>query len=86
MTQVPAYATIASARPRRSAYRSREEALDAGKDISPDRAAQMAVFLASGRGDALSGRFLLATDDEEALVARVGKIKEQDLLVLRPHF
>jgi NAD(P)-dependent dehydrogenase (short-subunit alcohol dehydrogenase family) len=57
-----------------------------GQDIPPDRAAQMVVFLASGRGDALSGRFLVKTDDEEALVRRAGEIQEQDLLVLRPRF
>jgi NAD(P)-dependent dehydrogenase (short-subunit alcohol dehydrogenase family) len=61
-------------------------ALAAGEDIPPDRAAQLVVFLASGRGDALSGRFLLPTDDEEALVRRAGEIQEQDLLVLRPRF
>jgi NAD(P)-dependent dehydrogenase (short-subunit alcohol dehydrogenase family) len=60
--------------------------LDAGLAIPPDRAAQLAVFLASGRGDALSGRILRATDDEGALVERAGEIQEQDLLVLRPRF
>jgi NAD(P)-dependent dehydrogenase (short-subunit alcohol dehydrogenase family) len=60
--------------------------LAAGEDIPPDRAAQMVVFLASGRGDALSGRFLGPEDDEEALVGRAGEIQEQDLRVLRPRF
>jgi hypothetical protein len=50
------------------------EWLAAGGDIPPERAAQMVVFLASGRGDALSGRFLLPTDDEEALVGRAGEL------------
>lgn len=57
-----------------------------GVYIPPDRASQLAVFLASGRGDALSGRFLMPTDDEEALVERAGEIQEQDLRVLRPRF
>jgi len=44
----------------------------------------MVVFLASGKADALSGRFLRSTDDEEALVARAEEIQERDLYTLRP--
>jgi hypothetical protein len=36
--------------------------------------------------DALSGRFLVPTDDEEALVNRAQEIQDPDLLVLRPRF
>ena len=60
------------------------EWLATDQDIPPDRAAHLVVFLASGQGDALSGRFLRPHDDEEALVKRAGEIQEQDLLVLRP--
>ena len=59
---------------------------DAGSDIPPERAAELVVFLASGRADALSGRFLGPEDDREALVRRADEIREQDLLVLRPRF
>jgi NAD(P)-dependent dehydrogenase (short-subunit alcohol dehydrogenase family) len=61
-----------------------EEWLAQGQNIPPERAAQMVVFLASGKADALSGRFFDPEDDEEALVGRAGEIQEQDLLVLRP--
>jgi NAD(P)-dependent dehydrogenase (short-subunit alcohol dehydrogenase family) len=60
------------------------EALATGRDLPPERAAQMVVFLASGQGDVLSGRFFGPEDDEEALVRRAAEIQEQDLFVLRP--
>ena len=60
------------------------EWLDAGENIPPERAAELVVFLASGWADALSGRFLGAGDDREALVQRVDEIREKDLFVLRP--
>jgi NAD(P)-dependent dehydrogenase (short-subunit alcohol dehydrogenase family) len=60
------------------------EIVDGGWDIPPDHAAQMVVFLASGRGDALSGRFLGPEDDTEELVQRADEIQHHDLLVLRP--
>jgi NAD(P)-dependent dehydrogenase (short-subunit alcohol dehydrogenase family) len=60
------------------------EIVDSGWDIPPDHAAQMVVFLASGRGDALSGRFFGPEDDPEALVRHADEIQRQDLLVLRP--
>jgi hypothetical protein len=40
-------------------------------------------FVASGRGDALAGRFLHALDDLEKLAANAGDIVERDLLTLR---
>jgi len=46
------------------------------RDQFPGRAAQLVVFLASGRGDALTGRFLGPTDDAEALARRAGEIQE----------
>jgi NAD(P)-dependent dehydrogenase (short-subunit alcohol dehydrogenase family) len=49
----------------------------------PERAGDLCVRLASGRYDALSGRFLKVEDDLDALLERAEEIKEQDLLVLR---
>ena len=61
------------------------QSLAEGYDVPPERAAaQMVVFLASGKADALSGRFLRSTDDEEASVARAEEIQERDLYTLRP--
>jgi hypothetical protein len=60
------------------------EIVAGGWDIPPDRAAQMVVFLASGRGDALSGRFFGPEDDLDTLVRHADEIQQQDLLVLRP--
>jgi NAD(P)-dependent dehydrogenase (short-subunit alcohol dehydrogenase family) len=58
--------------------------IDEGDNLPPERAAEMVVFLASGQGDALSGRFFGARDDEWALVARAGEIRARDLYVVRP--
>jgi hypothetical protein len=40
------------------------------------------LFLVSGRADALSGRFIHAKDDEEALVRRMDEIRRDNLHVL----
>jgi cyclopentanol dehydrogenase len=55
----------------------------AGADVPPERAAQLAVFLASGQGDALSGRFLSITDNVAALVEQAEEIRREDRYVLR---
>jgi NAD(P)-dependent dehydrogenase (short-subunit alcohol dehydrogenase family) len=38
------------------------EAFEKGQDVPPERAGRLVVLLASGRADALSGRFLAGTD------------------------
>lgn len=43
----------------------------------------LCVFLASGRGDALSGRYLSVDDDVEELVRHAQTIQENDLYTLR---
>jgi NAD(P)-dependent dehydrogenase (short-subunit alcohol dehydrogenase family) len=48
-----------------------------------EKCAACAVFLASGAADALTGRFISATEDYEALARRAEDIREQDLQVLR---
>jgi NAD(P)-dependent dehydrogenase (short-subunit alcohol dehydrogenase family) len=60
------------------------ESLAEGHDVPPERSARMVVFLASGKADALSGRFIRSSDDEEVLVARAAEIRERDLYALRP--
>jgi NAD(P)-dependent dehydrogenase (short-subunit alcohol dehydrogenase family) len=53
-----------------------------GRDISAERAARFLVALASGRADALSGRFLTVADDLDALVARAHEIARTSALTL----
>ncbi len=48
-----------------------------------DLAAQCCVFLASGAGDGLTGRYFSATADYKALAARAADIKEKGQQVLR---
>lgn len=54
-----------------------------GQDESPESSANLVVYLASGKADALSGRFITVNDDLEALVKDAEKIIAGDLLVLR---
>jgi NAD(P)-dependent dehydrogenase (short-subunit alcohol dehydrogenase family) len=54
-----------------------------GRNIPPDQAAQLVVFLASGRADALSGCYLSVSDDVAEMVSRAEEIREKDLYTLR---
>lgn len=56
---------------------------DDGLDLSPDKAADLVLRLASGKADALTGRFLAPTDDLDAMVADIGRIEEENLYSLR---
>jgi hypothetical protein len=51
--------------------------------VPPERAGELAVFLASGRADALTGRFVHVLDDVHDLIRRVDEIRQDDLYVLR---
>ena len=51
--------------------------------LAPKRAGELAVFLSSGRADALSGRFIHVLDDVHDLLRRVEEIRKDDLYVLR---
>jgi 3-oxoacyl-[acyl-carrier protein] reductase len=59
--------------------------LDSGMHdwLSPERAGELSVFLASGRADSLSGRFIHVLDDVHELVLRSKEIQQDDLYVLR---
>ena len=50
-----------------------------GRDTPIDRCAQMLLFLVSGKADALSGRFIRAQDNEDALVQSTEEIQRNDL-------
>ena len=51
--------------------------------LPPERAGELVVYLASGRADALAGRFLHPLDDVADLAARAGEVVEQDLYAIR---
>jgi NAD(P)-dependent dehydrogenase (short-subunit alcohol dehydrogenase family) len=54
-----------------------------GRDRPPELIAERVVQLASGRADALTGRYILATEDLDELVAQADRIVEEDLWTLR---
>ena len=60
-----------------------DEVFKRGEDVPPDRAADLVVILASGRADALSGRFFTIKDDVLGLVERAGSEGLGDLQTLR---
>jgi NAD(P)-dependent dehydrogenase (short-subunit alcohol dehydrogenase family) len=51
--------------------------------VSPERAAELIVTLASGRADSLSGRFLSIWDDVENLISNADDIVREDLHSMR---
>jgi NAD(P)-dependent dehydrogenase (short-subunit alcohol dehydrogenase family) len=57
--------------------------LKAGRGADPDRAAQLILELAGGRGDCLSGRHLTVADDLDTLLGRSDEIRRGDLHTLR---
>jgi NAD(P)-dependent dehydrogenase (short-subunit alcohol dehydrogenase family) len=59
------------------------EYFDQGRDVPPEVAARLVLFLASGRGDALSGRFLDACADYARLAEQAERVQKDDLFVLR---
>jgi NAD(P)-dependent dehydrogenase (short-subunit alcohol dehydrogenase family) len=54
-----------------------------GRDIAPDRAANLVTFLASGKADALSGCFISVREDVNQMVQRADEIREGELYTLR---
>jgi NAD(P)-dependent dehydrogenase (short-subunit alcohol dehydrogenase family) len=56
---------------------------ESGKAVPPELAVESILFLASGRADALSGRYLTVFDDLASLTARADTIRRDDLLTLR---
>jgi len=54
-----------------------------GRDTPVERAAERLMFLASGRGDFLSGRYIMSRQTEQDLVAQKQEIISGDLYKLR---
>jgi NAD(P)-dependent dehydrogenase (short-subunit alcohol dehydrogenase family) len=59
------------------------KSFSAGRDVPPERAAQLVVFLASGKADVLSGCFVSVSDDVAEMVSRAKEIQENELYTLR---
>jgi NAD(P)-dependent dehydrogenase (short-subunit alcohol dehydrogenase family) len=55
----------------------------AGRDLPPERAAQRAVFLASGKADGLTGRMVRAASNLEEMVHHIEEVQRDDRYVLR---
>jgi NAD(P)-dependent dehydrogenase (short-subunit alcohol dehydrogenase family) len=51
--------------------------------VPPEQAARLCVRLASGRYDALSGRFLTVADDLDAVLQRASEVQSDELYTLR---
>lgn len=60
-----------------------QKTFEEGRDVPPNRCAELTVFLASGKADDLSGRFIQVFDDIEAMVQRSKEILQDDLYTLR---
>lgn len=54
-----------------------------GRDVPPDLAANLILYLASGQADALTGRFFIVPEDPEEVVKRTEEVKREDLYTLR---
>ena len=58
-----------------------------GRDTSVERSVEQFMLLASGRGDFLTGRYIMSRQDQAELVAEAGEIAGSDrykLRVVRP--
>lgn len=56
---------------------------DEGFTVPPERPAELVLELASGRADALSGRFISIYDDLEQLIASAADLQQRNLHVLK---
>jgi NAD(P)-dependent dehydrogenase (short-subunit alcohol dehydrogenase family) len=54
-----------------------------GQAVPPERSAWLVAWLAAGRADQLSGRYLTVDDNLETLVTRADEIQQADLYTLR---
>jgi 3-oxoacyl-[acyl-carrier protein] reductase len=60
-----------------------EAAFAEGRDTPPERSAERLMFLASGRADFLNGRYIMARQQEDELLAQADAIAASDLYKLR---
>jgi len=59
-----------------------QQTLDAN-EVKPDVAADLVLFLASGKADALSGRFFSVDEDAQEIVRRASEVRDKNLYLLR---
>ena len=57
--------------------------LEAGHDVPPEPAGQLALALASGKADSLTGRQITIRDDLDEMITQAQRIREEELYVLR---
>jgi NAD(P)-dependent dehydrogenase (short-subunit alcohol dehydrogenase family) len=60
-----------------------KQEMDAGREVPLERGAALITLVASGRADALSGRYFSVYDDLDELVGRAASIRRDDLYTLR---
>jgi NAD(P)-dependent dehydrogenase (short-subunit alcohol dehydrogenase family) len=60
-----------------------ERQLAEGKTVSAEETAAFVVELASGRADALSGRYIAIEDDLEALIRHADEVRRENLQALK---
>ena len=60
-----------------------KKTFDEGGDVTAVPATTLVLFLASGKADALSGRFFAVPEDPAKVVERVEEVKRDDLYTLR---
>jgi NAD(P)-dependent dehydrogenase (short-subunit alcohol dehydrogenase family) len=60
-----------------------KQIVDEGGDVTADPATELVLFLASGKADALSGRFFAVPEDPGKVVERGDEVKRDDLYTLR---
>jgi len=57
--------------------------LDSGQDVTTEPATNLVLYLASGKADALSGRFFMVPDDPAEVVARAEQVRRDELYTMR---
>lgn len=60
-----------------------QKMLDDGLEVTPDVVADLVLFLASGKADALSGCLFSVKEDLEEILRRAGEVKRDELYQLR---
>jgi hypothetical protein len=61
----------------------RSKMLDDGLENPPEIAADLVLWLASGKADSLSGRVFSVHDDRQAILERADEIARDELYLLR---
>jgi NAD(P)-dependent dehydrogenase (short-subunit alcohol dehydrogenase family) len=62
-----------------------QQLYEEGTDTPIEQSVALILFLASGKADALSGRFISVDDDVNELVRRIEEIQQADLYTLQLH-